>query len=218
LKQRTCNPSHAGNFHWSCFSKPPRLQLGFLQPLAPSGRFALSPPRSLSSQALPRHRQVCSFLPLWLSPRPVTHRHVNRARPTSPGTPRPFNCTSPSASLSALHLPVGSGHCPAARSWTLGPLAHARRTPLFLRLGPAPLSDSEAATWARALNPPHTALPSARPAASARPGDRDRATSARPQHLMLNAPADGAAASRHAQSLLLPALYPRQIPIVVVLR
>jgi hypothetical protein len=139
----TCKPSHAGDFHWSCFSKPPWLQLGFPQPLAPFGRFALSQPHSISSQALPRLRQVCSLFPLWLSPRPVTHRHVTRARPTSPGTPRPFNCTRPSASLSALHLPIGSGHCPAARSWTLGPLTHARRTPLFLRLRPAPLPDSD---------------------------------------------------------------------------
>jgi hypothetical protein len=127
----------------------------------------------------------------------------------------------PSASLSALpgHLPIGSGHRPAARSWMLGPPAHASRTPLFLRLGPAPLPDSEAAaTWAWARNLPHTALSSARPNTSARPGDRDQATSARTQHLMLNAPAHGAAASRHVESLLLPALYPRQIPIVVVLR
>jgi hypothetical protein len=55
-------------------------------------------------------------LPLWLSPRPVTHRHVTRARLTSPGTPWPFNSTRPSASLSALHSPIGSGHCPSARS------------------------------------------------------------------------------------------------------
>ena len=74
----------------------------------------------------------------WLSPRPVTHQHVTRARPTSPGTPRPFYCTRPSATLSALHRPIGSGHRPAARSRTLGPPAHARRTLLFLRLGPAP--------------------------------------------------------------------------------
>jgi hypothetical protein len=94
----------------------------------------------------------------WLSPRPVTHRHVTRARPTSPGTPRPFNCTRPDASLSVLHSPIGLGHCPAARSRTLGPLARARRTQLFHRLGPAPLPDSEAETWARARNLPHTPL------------------------------------------------------------
>ena len=95
----------------------------------------------------------------WLSPRPVTHQHVTRARPTSPGTPRPFYCTRPSATLAALHRPIGSGHRPAARSRTLGPPAHARRTLLFLRLGPAPLPDSEAATWAWARNLPHTAPP-----------------------------------------------------------
>jgi hypothetical protein len=54
--------------------------------------------------------------------------------------------------------------------------------------------------------------PSARPAASARPGDRAQAASARTQHLMLSTPAHGAAASRYAESLPLPALYPRQNP------
>ena len=58
---------------------------------------------------------------------------------------------------------------------------------------------------------------SARPTARARPVDRDQATSARTQHLMLNATAHGAAL--HAMlSCDVPALYPRQIPIVVVLR
>jgi hypothetical protein len=186
----------------------PGFSSDFLNPSLPL--VASSFPRhTLSSQALPRHRQVCSLFPLWLSPRPVTHRHVTRARPTS-------HCPSTALGLAPRFLYT---ICPSAQATApLPALAHARSTPLFPRLGPAPLPDSEAATWARAHNPPHTALPSARPAASARPGDRDRATSARPQHLMLNAPAHGAAASRHAELLLLPALYPRQIPIVVVLR
>ena len=129
----------------------------------------------------------------WLSPRPVTHQHVTRARPTSPGTPRPFYCTGPSATLSALHRPIGSGHRPAARSRTLGPPAHARRTLLFLRLGPAPLPDSEAATWAWARNLPHTALPLSSAHHPSPTGDRGQAPPARTQRLMLNAPAHGAA-------------------------
>ncbi len=124
------------------------------------------------SQALPRHRKVCSLFPLGLSPRPVTHRHVTLARPTSLGTPLPFNSTRPSASLSTLHSPIGSGHCPAARIWTLGtlarttphsalPLARARPAARLgscdparnlathrssLRLGPLPQPDQEAAS------------------------------------------------------------------------
>ena len=147
----------------------------------------------------------------WLSPRPVTHQHVTRARPTSPGTPRPFYCTRPSATLSALHRPIGSGHRPAARSRTLGPPAHARRTLLFLRLGPAPLPDSEAATWAWARNLPHTAPPLSSAHHPSPTGDRGQATPARTQRLMLNAPALGAAL--HAMlCCAVPALYPRQHP------
>ena len=147
----------------------------------------------------------------WLSPRPVTHQHVTRARPTSPGTPRPFYCTRPSATLSALHRPIGSGHRPAARSRTLGPPAHARRTLLFLRLGPAPLPDSEAATWAWARNLPHTAPPLCSAHHPSPIGARGQATPARTQRLMLIAPALGAALHAMLCSAV-PALYPRRHP------
>ena len=158
LSQQPCNPFHED------------LLPGPASPSRPGSARISSTPRSLWSLR-PFPATLCVFastsppsagkfsLPVWLSPRPVTHQHVTRAQPTSPGTPRPFYCTRPSATLSALHLPIGSGHRPAARSWTLGPPAHARRTLLFLRLGPAPLPDSEAATWAWARNLPHTALP-----------------------------------------------------------
>jgi hypothetical protein len=137
---------------------------------------------------------------------------VTRARPTSPGTPRPFNCTRPSASLSAHHLSFGSGHCPAARSRTLGPLAYARRTPLFLRLGPAPLPRLGSCDMGLGTQPATHRSPMARLVTSATPGDRDQAASARTQHLMLSTPAPRRCASRHAESLLLPALYPRRNP------
>ncbi len=186
-------------------------QLGFLQPLAPFGRFALSQPLLISLQALPRLRPGKFSLSVWLSPRPVTHQHVTRAWPTSPGTPRPFYCTRPSATL-------GSGHRPAARSWTLGPPAHTRCSPLFLRLGPSPLPDSEAATWDWARNLPHTALPFSSahhlsPTGRPRPGNfRQDSTP------MLNAPAHGAA----LHAMLRRCCYLRsirgEIPIVVVLR
>ena len=54
--------------------------------------------------------------------------------------------------------------------------------------------------------------PMARLVTSATPGDRDQAASARTQHLMLSTPAPRRCASRHAESLLLPALYPRRNP------
>jgi hypothetical protein len=174
--------------------------------LAPFGRFALSPPLLISSQALPRLRQVSSLFLLWLSPRPVTHRHLTRARPTSPGTPRPFNCTRPSARLALRTL---SAH-------RLGPLP---RCPLSERLALLPthpaLPSARARPAARlgsydmgpGTQPATHHSPSARLVASATPGDRDQAASARTQHLMLSTLAHGAAASRrrrHAESLPLP--------------
>jgi hypothetical protein len=54
--------------------------------------------------------------------------------------------------------------------------------------------------------------PMARLVTSATPGDRDQAASARTQHLMLSTPAPRRCASRHAESLLPPALYPRRNP------
>jgi hypothetical protein len=162
------------------------LRVGLLQPLAPAGRFTLFPPPLSSPQALPRHRQVCSLCPLWLSPRPVTHRHATRARPTSPGTPRPFNSTRPSASLSAFHSPMGSGHCPTARYLTLGPLSLSLSLSLSLAWpscshqaalrsssGPARCPTRKLRSGTR---PCHTPLfPSARPAAATGPGSCDQA-------------------------------------------